>query len=76
MAQSIGADFVTLSPVLPTPSHPGARSMGWAQFRVLSDRTSIPVYAFGGVAADQLALACERGAQGVAGIRTYWPDIE
>ncbi|MBE1160477.1 Nudix family hydrolase [Dyella sp. 7MK23] len=74
-ALAIGADFATLSPVAATASHPDGTPLGWAAFQQLADAASLPVYALGGVAPAQLALARAHAAQGVAGIRAFWPDL-
>ncbi|HEY9130880.1 MAG TPA: Nudix family hydrolase [Dyella sp.] len=71
-AVAIGADFATLSPVLPTASHPGTEPLGWEHFAVLAESASLPVYALGGLATGHVAMAKEHGAQGVAGIRGFW----
>ena len=69
LARELGADFAVLSPVLPTPSHPGQPSMGWDAFtRCLSD-AGLPIYAMGGLDRSHLAQARSLGAHGVAGIR-------
>ena len=49
LAHSIGADFALLSPVFPTPSHPGAPSLGVEQFQALVRQSAIPVIALGGI---------------------------
>lgn len=72
MAVAIGVDFVTLSPVQPTASHPDAPPLGWERTRELIDSVNIPVYLLGGMSADDLAQAFEAGAQGIAGIRGLW----
>ncbi|WP_309544664.1 Nudix family hydrolase [Alkalilimnicola ehrlichii] len=46
-AARIGADFAVLSPVCETPSHPGARLLGWEGFRELTAEAALPVYALG-----------------------------
>ena len=71
-AQRLGVDFVVLSPVLPTNSHPGASSLGWETFRQLVSQASIPVYALGGVSPTELGLARQMGAQGIAAISALW----
>lgn len=43
------ADVVLLSPVFPTRSHPGARSLGPVRFLLLAARTRLPVIALGGM---------------------------
>jgi 8-oxo-dGTP diphosphatase len=70
-AQKIGVDFVVLAPVLPTPTHPDAEVLGWDQFAELVANTNLPVYALGGLSADDLFVAQKAGAQGVAGIRAF-----
>jgi 8-oxo-dGTP diphosphatase len=71
-AERIGADFVTLSPVAPTPSHPDATPLGWNAFADCVADACIPVYALGGLDAHALDDAKRCGAQGVAAIRGYW----
>ena len=71
-AQRIGADFVTLAPVSPTPSHPDARPLGWPRFAELTAGAAMPVYALGGLGTDDIAPARAYGAQGVAAIRAFW----
>ncbi|RDU95055.1 thiamine phosphate synthase [Trinickia dinghuensis] len=71
-AQRIGVDFVTLSPVLPTTSHPGEPTLGWAQFESLAAMVSIPVFALGGMTRELAATARTHGAHGMAGISAFW----
>jgi 8-oxo-dGTP diphosphatase len=71
-AARVGVDFVTLSPLLPTSSHPGAPSLGWARAAEWISETNLPVYLLGGLGADHRAQAWEHGAQGIAGISALW----
>jgi len=71
-AERIGVDFVTLSPVLPTPSHPGAPTLGWVCFAEWAAQVALPVYALGGMTRAHLADARRHGAHGIAGIRGFW----
>jgi thiamine-phosphate diphosphorylase len=71
-AEAINVDFVTLSPVLMTASHPGAQTLGWDGFAGLAEQTTLPVYALGGMEAGLLAEAQKYGAYGVAGIQAFW----
>lgn len=71
-AAAIGADFALLSPVLPTLTHPGAATLGWARFSELAAASAIPVYGLGGLARTDVALAQSHGAQGVALLRGAW----
>lgn len=73
-AAQLGLDFVQLSPVLPTKSHPGAATLGWDGFAALVRDCPLPVYALGGMGAAQLGVAREMGAHGIAMLRTAWSE--
>lgn len=70
-AGAIGADFVTVSPVRPTPSHPQAVPLGWPGLARMCEVSPLPVFALGGLDADDLGRARRHGAFGVAGIRGF-----
>ncbi|TKC85991.1 thiamine phosphate synthase [Trinickia terrae] len=74
-ANRIGADLLTVSPVLPTATHTTAEPLGWPRFRELVALTTIPVYALGGMTTDRLAEAREAGAHGIAAIRSLWAGV-
>ena len=74
-ANQIGADLLTISPVLPTATHTTAEPLGWPRFRELVALTTIPVYALGGMTGDTLAEAREAGAYGIAAIRSLWGGV-
>jgi 8-oxo-dGTP diphosphatase len=65
-AMELDLDFVVLSPVLPTDSHPGEPTLGWPMFSDLLRDCGIPVFALGGLGRDDLALARSHGAHGIA----------
>jgi 8-oxo-dGTP diphosphatase len=65
-AAELGFDFVVLGAVKPTMSHPGQAPLGWQRFSELVAATPLPVFALGGMAADDLVTAIEHGAHGVA----------
>lgn len=71
-AQRVGVDFVLLSPVLPTASHPGAAGLGWNRFQQLAVQVGLPVYALGGVGPADLDIARAHGAAGIAALSAYW----
>src|SRR5690606_25962931 len=75
LAREMGVDFVTLSPVLATSSHPEATPLGWEQASLLLQDFPHPAYLLGGLASSHLSQAWHFGAQGVAGIRSLWPQI-
>ena len=71
-AERLRADFIVLSPVAQTESHPQTAPLGWQCFRAYSTACSIPIYALGGLKFDDVAKAREAGAQGVALMRVAW----
>lgn len=71
-AELIGVDFVFLSPVLATPSHPGATTLGWQALENLVAKANIPVYALGGMKKQNVVRAQQLGCQGIAGISEFW----
>lgn len=71
-ACAIDADFVLLSAVRPTRSHPGRPALGWQGLRALCEHAQLPVLALGGVQPSDLALARRYGFRGVAGISSFW----
>lgn len=74
-ALAIGVDFVVLSPIKPTLSHPQAHAIGWCQMQTLIDALPMPVYALGGMGEVDLGAAFAHGAQGIAAIRELWPTL-
>ena len=71
-ANALGVDYLTLSPVAPTASHPDAAPLGWSRFAELVKQARAPVYALGGLGPADIAQARRLGAQGIAGIRFGW----
>jgi 8-oxo-dGTP diphosphatase len=71
-AESLGADFIVLSPVQATASHPEAKPLGWQRFHELSDQSVMPVYALGGMRSEDLSTSFSHGAQGIAAISALW----
>ena len=52
-AIAAGVDGIFLSPVFPTNSHPGAKTLGVFGFRVLAQQSPVPVIALGGMNAER-----------------------
>ncbi|MEY6431729.1 Nudix family hydrolase [Thioalkalicoccus limnaeus] len=71
-AEALDLDYVLLSPVKPTATHPGATPLGWSAFAALIKPVNRPVYALGGLGPNDLAAAWQAGAQGIAAIRGLW----
>jgi 8-oxo-dGTP diphosphatase len=67
-AAAFGASFVTVPP----PGVADAAGIDWNAFGALIGRSSVPVFASGGVAPEHLDLALNAGAHGVALPLTAW----
>ena len=71
-AVMLGLDFVVISPVRKTSSHPGAQLLGFSGFHDLTEQALIPVYALGGMQVVDLPTVFQYGGQGIAAIRGLW----
>jgi 8-oxo-dGTP diphosphatase len=71
-AAALSADFVVLSPVLPTPTHPDAAGIGWKKFSGFVNNYPVPVYALGGMKRELLETAMRHGAHGVGLLSGIW----
>jgi thiamine-phosphate pyrophosphorylase len=75
-AQEEGADFVTLSPIFRTSSHPDAKPLGPGKIREVAEAVSIPVFALGGVTWERMKVCYKNGAYGIAGITIFINENE
>jgi 8-oxo-dGTP diphosphatase len=73
-AAAMGVDFAVFGPVARTASHPDRNGIGWKNFARVVAATAVPVYAIGGLSAEDLPEALRAGAHGVALQRAAWPD--
>lgn len=71
-AQLIDVDFITLSPVKPTATHPEVKPLGLDMFKALVADCNKPVYALGGLTRNDLPVVFDAGGQGVAAVRGLW----
>ena len=71
-AETIGVDFVTVSPVLWTATHPEKEPLGWKLFEKYVRVTKLPVYALGGMEIKFLNKVKAIGGNGIAAIREFW----
>ncbi|MCK5916946.1 MAG: Nudix family hydrolase [Cocleimonas sp.] len=71
-AQQLAVDFIFLSAIKATTSHPELISKGWQWFSENIKECNIPVYALGGLGVDDLDIAKKNGAQGIAAISQLW----
>ncbi|NUB14809.1 thiamine phosphate synthase [Azospirillum brasilense] len=64
-----GADYVTLSPIFPSPSKPGyGPPLGTEGLRRLAAEAPLPIIALGGVESGNIGDCLAAGAAGVAGL--------
>ena len=76
-AEMLELDFVVLSPVKSTQSHPEVDALGWKAFADMAQKTKLPVYALGGMTLPDLPIALSYGARGIAyqrGISSHITD--
>lgn len=70
-AAELGVDFAVLGPVLPTPTHPHTEGIGWTEFTRLVERSTLPVFALGGMRGEMQETAWAHGAHGIALMRAW-----
>lgn len=70
--EALGADFGVLSPIRYTSAHPDIAPIGWDGLAEIAAQLIIPLYALGGVSAEDEVEAFKAGAQGIAGNKGYW----
>lgn len=72
MAAALQADYVLLSPVASTTSHPEHSPMGWERLAQFTSAVDLPIYALGGMTVDDIPIAFAHGAVGIAAISAFW----
>ena len=70
-AERAGAALLLLSPVFPTRSHPGARTLGQHRFDRLAASARTPIIALGGMTSTRFRRLQKPGAQGWAAIDAW-----
>ena len=71
-AGKLGLDFIVVSPVRETASHPATPAIGLDGLRLLCDCAAMPAYALGGMQEADIESVWQCGAQGIAAIRGLW----
>lgn len=71
LAEQMGAEYITLSPLFPTASKPGAIGGGLELLTEVCAAVSVPVFALGGVTIANVQHCIAAGAYGVAGITLF-----
>ncbi|MCH9745740.1 MAG: Nudix family hydrolase [Proteobacteria bacterium] len=70
-AQAMGADFIVISPVHTTQTHPDTVPIGWEVAGEVVKKLNIPVYFLGGMSLNDLNKTLKLGAQGIAGVSAF-----
>ena len=65
-AEAVGADALLLAPVFPTRSHAKVRALDVADFESIASRLTVPVYALGGITAENVDQLATTHAAGIA----------
>ena len=68
-AEHLSADYISLSPINETLSHPNTGVLGWVNASDIIKQCKIPIFLLGGMNNDLMNRALSIGAQGIAGIR-------
>lgn len=71
-ANQIDCDFIVLSPLRRTKSHPETVPLGWQRFFNLTEHAQCPVFALGGMQTNELTQVFSHGGHGIAAIRALW----
>lgn len=72
---SLQLDGALISPVNPTATHPDQPALGWEKASQWATGLPLACFMLGGVGPEDLAVARQHGAVGVAGIRAFWPRL-
>lgn len=64
--ESTGADYLFAGHLFATASHPDEEPLGAEKFRMIASAVSVPVIAIGGITEDNVGIAIDAGASGVA----------
>lgn len=75
-AERNGFDYVFLSPIFPTSSHPGEAALGLDKLSRICATVRIPVFALGGITQQNMQSCFVAGVQGTASISMYMPTRE
>ena len=70
IANKYNFDFIILSPVISTKY--SKKILGWENFKIISDKSNMPVFALGGIKISDLELCKKFNGFGVSGISDFW----
>ena len=72
IAEKLNINFLVLSAIKKTLSHPDIKPIGWDEFEKIVNRVNTPIYALGGLGVNDYSIALENGAIGIASQRSIW----
>jgi len=72
IAEKLNINFLVLSAIKKTLSHPDIKPIGWDEFENIANRVNTPIYALGGLGVNDYSIALENGAIGIASQRSIW----
>ena len=72
IAEKLNLNFIVLSAVKKTLSHPDMRPIGWDKFQKMVNKVNIPIYALGGLGTKDYEVALDNGAIGIGSQRSIW----
>ncbi len=72
IAEQLNLNFIVLSAVKKTLSHPDMKPIGWDKFQKIVNKVNIPIYALGGLGTKNYEVALDNGAIGIASQRLIW----
>ena len=75
-AEDLGADGVFLGPLFATQSHRGAQSLGAVRFFGLARKSSLPVFALGGLSAQNARALNGSGIAGLGAVGGLLPSTD
>ena len=71
MAAKYGCDLIFYSPIFATKTHPQQKAIGSFGLRNAIAKTSIPIYALGGVTQQNIKIIANRHIAGIGGISMF-----
>jgi 8-oxo-dGTP diphosphatase len=74
-AERVDVDYIILGSVFKTSTHPAEEPIGLNQFADWAKKTSIPVFALGGLNPELKAMIKNVGGYGLAAISSYWQKV-
>ncbi len=73
-AQKEGADYLGIGPIFSTPTKPEYQPVGLGLINKVKEKINLPIFAIGGINADNVKLVMDAGATGVAVCRASYQN--